>query len=58
MSAAALSGKPSHHATLSSHTHEYQGCLRHHAHLLRCFLRNGLPCPSRKQSMRFTDPLQ
>lgn len=58
MSAAALSGKPSPHVTLGSHTYELQGCLCHHAHLLHCFLRNGLPCPSRKQFTRFTDPLQ
>ena len=48
MLATALSGKPSLHPTLGSHTNGCQGCLRYYAHLLHCLLCNGLPCPRRK----------
>ena len=58
MLATALSGKPSPHPTLGNHTDGYQGCLRHYAHLLHCFLRNGLPCPSRKHFQISADCLR
>ena len=58
MLATALSGKPSLHPTLGNHTHGYQGCLRHYAHLFHRLLCDGLPCPGRKHFQTSADLLQ